>query len=233
MRHVASNTPKAGPSGNGPIRVVIADDHPVVREGLRITFRRPGIAVVGEAATGSEAVERVRELRPDVVLMDIRMPDLDGLEATAIVKEEAPSTSVIIITSHESKDHLRRAIEAGAAGFILKGMSRDALIEAVKLVKGGGSIIDAKLLAVLLQEIGSEESHRPGGSEGDLEALSPREQEVLQQVAAGLTNKEIAEQIHCSVGTVKNVVQRIIEKLGVSDRTQAAVFAAKAGLLTS
>jgi RNA polymerase sigma factor (sigma-70 family) len=196
-------------------------------------FSKPGIALVGEAATGSEAVERVRELRPDVVLMDIRMPDLDGLEATAIVKEEAPSTSVIIMTSHESKDHLRRAIEAGAAGFILKGMSRDALVEAVKLVKGGGSIIDTKLLAELLQDMGAGESHFRSDSEGDLGALSPREQEVLQQLAAGLTNKEIAVQIHCSVGTVKNVVQRIIEKLGVSDRTQAAVLAVRAGLLAN
>jgi len=203
----------------------------VVREGLRITFRRPGIAVVGEAATGSEAVERVRELRPDVILMDIRMPDLDGLEATAMVKEEAPNTSVIIITSHESKDHLRRAIEAGAAGFILKGMSRDALVEAVKLVKGGGSIIDAKLLAELLQEMGSEESHRPGGSEGALEALSPREQEVLQQVAAGLTNKEIAQALDISYDTVKEHVQHILRKVGVADRTQAAVWAVRNGLV--
>ncbi|MEE9251302.1 MAG: response regulator transcription factor, partial [Alphaproteobacteria bacterium] len=158
---------------------------------------------------------------------------LDGLEATAIVKEEAPSTSVIIMTSHESKDHLRRAIEAGAAGFIIKGMSGDALVEAVKLVKGGGSIIDTKLLAELLQDMGAGESHFRGDSEGDLGALSPREQEVLQQLAAGLTNKEIAVQIHCSVGTVKNVVQRIIEKLGVSDRTQAAVLAVRAGLLAN
>ena len=228
-----SKMPKAGPSGSGPIRVVIADDHPVVREGLHIMLSRAGIACVGEAATGSEAVERVRELKPDVVLMDVRMPGMDGLEATAMVKQEAPSTPVIMITSHESKDYLRRAIEAGAAGYILKGMSRDALAEAIRLVRGGGSLIDTKLLAELLQDVGVSESPLGRDSEGSLETLSPRERQVLQLLAAGLTNKEIAEQIHYSLGTVKNVVQRIIEKLGVSDRTQAAVLAAKAGLSAS
>jgi len=225
--------PKASPSGSGPIRVVIADDHPVVREGLRIMLKTRGMVLVGEAATGSEAVERVRELKPDVVLMDVRMPGMDGLEATAMVKQEAPSTPVIMITSHESKDYLRRAIEAGAAGYILKGMSRDALVEAIRLVRGGGSLIDAKLLAELLQDVGVSESPLGRDSEGSLETLSPRERQVLQLLAAGLTNKEIAEQIHYSLGTVKNVVQRIIEKLGVSDRTQAAVLAVKAGLSTS
>ena len=233
MRHVPSKMPKASPSASGPIRVVIADDHPVVREGLQIMLSRAGIACVGEAATGSEAVERVRELKPDVVLMDVRMPGMDGLEATVMVKQEAPSTPVIMITSHESKDYLRRAIEAGAAGYILKGMSRDALAEAIRLVRGGGSLIDAKLLAELLQDMGVSESPLGRDSEGSLETLSPRERQVLQLLAAGLTNKEIAEQIHYSLGTVKNVVQRIIEKLGVSDRTQAAVLAAKAGLSAS
>ena len=230
---MANNKSKEVRPRNERIRVVIADDHPVVREGLRIMMRRSEIELVGEAATGSEAVELVREMKPHVVLMDVRMPDMDGLEATAIIKKEAPSTSVIIITSQERKDYLRRAIEAGAAGFMLKEMSRDVLCDAVKLVKSGGSLIDANLLAELLQEMGSEESYRPGGSEGALEALSPREQQVLQQVAAGLTNREIAEQVHCSVGTVKNVVQRIIEKMGVSDRTQAAVLAVRTGLLVN
>jgi NarL family two-component system response regulator LiaR len=216
------------PSGGG-ITVLIADDHPMVREGLRSMLEVEGIEVIGEAATGAEAVERVQQLGPDVVLMDVRMPDLDGLAATEIVKESSPETSVIVITSYESKDYLRRAIQAGAAGYLLKGMSRESLIDAIRLVRGGGSLIDARLLSELLTEMGVQET-RFKGAEGALEALTPREQEVLQLLVRGLTNKEIAAEMHYSVGTVKNVVQRVIEKLGVSDRTQAAVYAVRAGL---
>ncbi len=216
-------------SGRGGITVVIADDHPMVREGLRSMLDADGIEIIGEAANGTEAVAAVQQLNPDVVLMDVRMPDMDGLTATEIVKEGSPETSVIVITSYESKDYLRRAIEVGAAGYLLKGMSRESLIDAIRLVRGGGSLIDARLLSELLRELGVEGS-RFQGVEGALEALTPREQEVLQLLVRGLTNKEIAAEMHYSVGTVKNVVQRVIEKLGVSDRTQAAVYAVRAGL---
>jgi RNA polymerase sigma factor (sigma-70 family) len=216
------------PSAGG-ITVLIADDHPMVREGLRSMLAVEGIEVIGEAATGAEAVERVQQLGPDVVLMDVRMPDLDGLAATEVIKESSPETSVIVITSYESKDYLRRAIQAGAAGYLLKGMSRESLIDAIRLVRGGGSLIDARLLSELLTEMGVQET-RFKGAEGALEALTPREQEVLQLLVRGLTNKEIAAEMHYSVGTVKNAVQRVIEKLGVSDRTQAAVYAVRAGL---
>lgn len=216
-------------SARAGITVLIADDHPMVREGLRSMLDAEGIEIVGEAANGTEAVEGVQQLNPDVVLMDVRMPDMDGLTATEIVKEGSPETSVIVITSYESKDYLRRAIEAGAAGYLLKGMPRESLIDAIRLVRGGGSLIDARLLSELLREMGVEGS-RFQGAEGALEALTPREQEVLQLLVCGLTNKEIAAEMHYSVGTVKNVVQRVIEKLGVSDRTQAAVYAVRAGL---
>ncbi len=220
---------KGRESARQGITVLIADDHPMVREGLRSMLDADEISVIGEAATGAEAVERVQQLNPDVVLMDVRMPDMDGLAATEVVKQAFPDTSVIVITSYESKDYLRRAIEAGAAGYLLKGMSRDSLIEAIRLVRGGGSLIDARLLSELLREMGVEGS-RFQGAEGALEALTPREQEVLQLLVRGLTNKEIAAEMHYSVGTVKNVVQRVIEKLGVSDRTQAAVYAVRAGV---
>ncbi len=212
------------------ITVLIVDDHPMVREGLRSMLDTEGIEVVGEAGTGAEAVEKVPQLNPDVVLMDVRMPDMDGLAATEIVKQNSPETSVIVVSSYESKEYLRRAIEAGAAGYILKGMSRESLIDAVRLVRGGGSLVDARLLGELLREMGMEGSRFEGAAEGALEALSPRELEVLQLLVQGLTNKEIAQQMHYSVGTVKNVVQRVIEKLGVSDRTQAAVYAVRVGL---
>lgn len=222
--------PKRGrESSRGEIAVLIADDHPMVREGLRSMLDAEDIEVIGEAANGAEAVERVQQLNPDVVLMDVRMPDMDGLAATEIVKQGRPETSVIVITSYESKDYLRRAIEVGAAGYLLKGMSRESLIEAIRLVRGGGSLIDARLLSELLKEMGVEGS-RFQGAEGVLEALTPREQDVLQLLVRGLTNKEIASEMHYSVGTVKNVVQRVIGKLGVSDRTQAAVYAVRAGL---
>src|SRR3970282_2300443 len=211
-------------SSRDAITVLIADDHPMVREGLRSMLDAQGIEVIGEAVNGAEAVERAQQIDPDVVLMDVRMPDMDGLAATEIIKQTSPQTSVIVITSYEKKECLRRAIEAGAAGYLLKGMSRDSLIDAIRLVKGGGSLIDARLLSELLKERGGAGSPFQG-AEGALEALTPREQEVLNLLVRGLTNKEIATEMHYSVGTVKNVVQRVIEKLGVSDRTQAAVFA--------
>ncbi|MDP2675513.1 MAG: PAS domain S-box protein [Dehalococcoidia bacterium] len=216
-------------SPRNAITVLIADDHPMVREGLRSMLDAQGIEVIGEAINGAEAVERAQQIDPDVVLMDVRMPDMDGLAATEIIKQTSPQTSVIVITSYESKEYLRRAIEAGAAGYLLKGMSRESLIDAIRLVKGGGSLIDARLLSELLKEMGVEGS-RFQGVEGALEALTPREQEVLSLLVRGLTNKEIATEMHYSVGTVKNVVQRVIEKLGVSDRTQAAVYAVRAGV---
>ena len=216
-------------SSRDAITVLIADDHPMVREGLRSMLDAEGIEIIGEAVNGADAVERAQQIDPDVVLMDVRMPDMDGLAATEIIKQTSPQTSVIVITSYESKEYLRRAIEAGAAGYLLKGMSRDSLIDAIRLVKGGGSLIDARLLSELLKEMGVEGS-RFQGAEGALEALTPREQEVLNLLVRGLTNKEIATEMHYSVGTVKNVVQRVIEKLGVSDRTQAAVYAVRAGV---
>ncbi|MFQ6019496.1 MAG: response regulator [Dehalococcoidia bacterium] len=216
----------------GGITVLIVDDHPMVREGLRSMLNVKDVRVVGEAANGNEAVEQVRRLRPDVALMDVRMPDMDGLAATEIVKGELPTTSVIIVTSYESKDYLRRAIAVGAAGYLLKGMSRETLVDAIKVVRGGGSLIESSLLAELLHDMGIE-GPRIEESAGLLEALSPRERQVLQLLVQGLTNKEIAAQMHYSQGTVKNVVQRLIGKLGVSDRTQAAVLAVRAGMPTS
>jgi len=220
----------ARPAPEKPITVLIADDHPMVRAGLHALLNNRCVVPVGEATNGSEAVQMAKELNPDVVLMDIRMPDMDGLEATQLIKQEVPAASVIIITSYESRDYLRRAIEAGASGYMLKGMPKDALLEGIKLVKSGGSLIDAKLLSELLQQMGLRDSLRRTEYGALSEALAPRERDILQLVVQGLTNKEIAREMHYSVGTVKNVVQRIIEKMGASDRTQAAVLAVRAGL---
>ena len=230
---MAKEKPVTQATGKGPITVLVADDHPMVREGLQSMLNTRSIKIVGEAATGVEAVEQVRDFQPDVVLMDVRMPDMDGLPATEIVKREWPGTSIIMITSYESKDCLWRAIEAGAAGYILKGMSRDSLLNAIKVVRKGGSLIEARLLSELLTEMGIEGTRYQAGTESVAETLSPREQQVLKLLVQGLTNKEIAAEMNYSLGTVKNVVQRVIEKLGVSDRTQAAVYAVHTGLPTS
>lgn len=213
------------------IRVIIADDHPVVRQGLRAMLQRCGVEVVAEARDGEEAVDLAKQFKPDVVLMDLRMPRMDGLAATRVLRQELPDIATIIITSFETRDHLRSAIEAGAVGYLLKGASRDVLLQAVRLVKEGGSLIDAKLLAELAKDTtAAEERGASPTIEGLMASLSPREVQVLQLLSHGLTNKDIAQQMHYSVGTVKNVVQRIIEKLSVSDRTQAAVYAVRAGL---
>ncbi len=216
-------------SGVEAIRVMIVDDHPVVREGLRAMLNTPGIDVVAEARDGDEALRNALELKPDVVLMDVKMPGADGLEVAAALKELAPETSVIVVTSYDDREYVRRAIECGASGYLVKGASREALIQAVKLVREGESLISAGLLAELSGQT-NEGDPRPGQRDGLLDALNQRELETLRFVAQGLTNKEIAARMHYSVGTVKNLVQRVIEKLAVSDRTQAAVCAVRAGI---
>lgn len=213
------------------VRVYIADDHPMVRAGIRAMLNDPEVEVVGDAATGDEAVDQVRDLQPDVVLMDINMPGIDGLTATKMIKSRHPEVAVIIITGDDSTRYIRRAIEAGAAGYLVKGAPRHVLLQAVKLVREGGSLIDAGLLATLAADADAEDG-AGGRANVDrlLRLLSPREMKVLHYLAQGLTNKEIAREMSYSVGTVKNVVQRIIEKLHVADRTQAAVYAARGGL---
>jgi len=213
---------------NSPARVLLVDDHPVVRQGLRAMLNVPDIEVVGEATCAGEALALVATLKPDVVLMDVHMPDMDGIAATSALKSEAPTAAVIIITGVESKEQLRRAIEAGATGYLVKGMSRDVLIEAVRVIKEGGSLIDARALSEIFLENGTNGAF--GAGTHNVGALSPRELQVLRLLSAGLTNKEIAREMNYSVGTVKNAVQRIIEKFGVADRTQAAVLAVRAGL---
>ena len=208
------------------IRVLVTDDHPVVRDGLRAMLDEPGINVVGEAATGQQAVDRVGPLNAHVVLMDVRMPDMDGLTATKLVKQQHPGVAVIVITSFESEDYLRQAVEAGAAGYLLKGMKRNLLVESIRVVRDGGSIFDPAMLASLLQGVARSEP----GLEGTLDRLTERELRVLQLVAGGHTNREIADELGYSVGTIKNAVQRVIEKLDVSDRTQAALRSVREGI---
>ena len=216
-------------SRSRPIKVLIADDQAIARAGLRAMLESDHIDVVGEAATGREAVLCVGKLQPDIVLMDINMPDMDGLEATEEIKRLYRRTIVVIVTGYEDMSYLQRAIMAGAGGYILKDVSKSALLNMVEAAIGGECIVSGSLLQQMLQQLAVPEisplQEAPGLG------LTPMERETLKLLSQGLTNKEIADQIHYSVGTVKNAVQGIIEKLGVSDRTQAAVYAVKHGLL--
>lgn len=221
-------------------RVLIADDHDLVREGLRGRLEsEPDLKVVGEAADGREALDLCRRLLPDLVLMDVRMPEMDGLEATRAIKEELPRISVVMVTMHEDPDYLFEAVRAGAAGYILKGASKESLLTAVRQVLSGESPLDQALAMQLLRRLTRQpdSSSAPARSskkapEPPVEPLTDRELDVLQCVAQGQTNPQIARTLLISMGTVKTHIQHIIAKLGVSDRTQAAVRASELGLLT-
>ncbi len=212
-------------------RVIIADDHELARLGLRtMLVPEPDLDVVGEAATGRETVELARELEPDLVLMDIRMPDLDGLVATRQIKELHPRTSILVVTLSEDPDYLLEALRVGAAGYVLKDASRREVVAAVRQVLSGESPLDPKLSAQLIRRLATQ-SRPSSGAHSD--ELTHRELDVLRLVAEGRTNAEIAQSLFISVGTVKVHVERIIDKLGVSDRTQAAVRAVELGYITS
>ena len=212
------------------IRVVLADDHPVVRDGLRALLQGDDFDVVSEVGSGREAVDAVHALDPDVVLMDIRMPDMDGLTATRLVKKANASTAVVIVTSFDSNDYLREAIDAGAAGYVLKGSPRDDVVRTIRVVVDGGAIFEPSLLRNVLNDAQLRASAAPEGAREALDSLSEREHATLRLIAQGMTNQAIASELSYSVGTIKNTVKRIIDKMGVSDRTQAAVHAVRAGI---
>src|SRR6266849_3045438 len=204
-------------------RIIIADDHELARLGLRTMLEpEPDLEVIGEAATGREAVALSSQLQPDLVLMDIRMPDLDELMATRAIKEELPRTSILIVTLPKTRTICGRRV--------LKDASRREVVAAVRQVLSGESPLDPKLAAQLIRRLaGQTQPKEQPASHGD--NLTQRELEVVRLVAEGKTNHEIAQALFVSVGTVKVHVERIIDKLGVSDRTQAAVRAVELGYL--
>ncbi len=223
-----------------PAQVLIADDHELVRDGFkRLLDYQEDFEVVGEVSDGWEAVELCRNLKPDLVLMDVRMPQMDGLEATGTIKAEQPEISVLVITTYENADYLLEAIKAGAAGYVLKDASNQRLLSAMRRALEGESPVDQELATQLIKRLASEapQSAEPPMTERGaasthplLKELTPRELDVLVLVTQGKTNQEIAESLFITRATAKIHVHHIIRKLGVSDRTQAVVRAFELGL---
>ncbi len=214
------------------IRVVIADDQALVRDGFgMILDAQPGVAVVGEASDGHEAVERARELRPDVVLMDIRMPGLDGIEATRrLMADGDAAPRVLMLTTFDQDEYLYEAMKAGASGFLLKDVRREELVHAVRVVAAGDALLAPALTRRLIEDFVRRPP--PGSAAPEAVAeLTEREVEVLRLVARGLSNAEIAAELVVSEATVKTHVARILSKLSLRDRIQAVVLAYETGFV--
>ena len=219
-------------------RLLVVDDHAFMRAGIKaILHRDASLEVVGEAQDGQQALECCRELRPDLILMDVSMPDMDGIEATRAIKTEFPQTSVLIFTAHADHRLLMDAVKAGAAGYLLKGGDIKHVLDAVRAVLDGETPLEheevTQLLGRFAREAGLRESPPSRVAPESLEnRLSSQETEVLRLIATGKTNRQITQELHISLSSVKTYVQRIIKKLGVSDRTQASVRAVEMGLLS-
>jgi len=208
------------------IKLLIADDHQVVRSGLKSLVAGTDIEVIAEAANGEEAVRLTEKIKPDLVLLDIRMPDVDGLTALGRIKMNNPAMSVIMLSTYDNPTYIARAVALGASGYLLKGSTRDELLAAIRKVAGGE---DAWTRDELRRVTGALATPRMAA---DVEVpLTQRESEVLRQLAFGLTNKEIGQALGISYETVKEHVQHILRKIGVTDRTQAAVWAVRKGLV--
>jgi DNA-binding NarL/FixJ family response regulator len=208
------------------IRVLVVDDHEVVRSGLAHLLRGSGMEIVDEAADGEEAVEKTLRHRPDVVLMDIRMPNLDGLSAVEKIREEYPEARVVMLSTYDNPTYVARSVALGAADFVLKGSSRQELVDAIMRAARGEEPSDSSILRrvkrVMKQRHERDEDGIP---------LTNRELQVLRHVALGLSNREIGQSLDISIETVKEHVQNILRKLDVNDRTQAAVWAVRRGVV--
>jgi RNA polymerase sigma factor (sigma-70 family) len=214
-----------------PLRVVIADDQALLRTGFAMILTADGIEVVAEAADGVEAINAVRKTRPDVVLMDIRMPQMDGLEATRRILSDAVSAPrVIILTTFDLDRYVYAALNAGASGFLLKDVSAERLIAAVRMVRAGDALLAPTITRRLIERFARQNDgatlHR------DLSTLTPRELDILRLVAKGLSNTELAARLQISETTVKTHVTRVLSKLSVRDRAQAIIVAYETGLIT-
>ncbi|MUT67612.1 response regulator transcription factor [Paenibacillus sp. NEAU-GSW1] len=219
------------------IKILLVDDHQIVLKGISFFLNmQPDFELVGEASNGLEAVEKAGELQPDIVLMDLNMPVMDGIEASAKIAERHPNIKVLVLTSFSDRGHILPALQTGAIGYMLKDVEPDQLAEAIRSAFKGNIQLHPDISAALIaqrgpqQQLLSEQTNKAaaGGQLGALETLTPREQEVLQLIAKGLSNKEIANLLVVAEKTVKTHVSSILSKLHLSDRTQAALYAVQA-----
>lgn len=212
-----------------PIRILLVDDHNLFRSGIRLLLsRNPDFEVVGEAADGLEGVKRAKELLPDIVLLDLHMPGISGIEATQLLRQDVPDTHVILLTVSEDAEDLSAGLKAGAAGYLLKNIDADYLLDSLKRVMNGDSVISSDMTKKLFAQIRNDPPAQPAAPE--IEKLTPREKEILAQLAAGLSNKEIARKLDVAESTVKIHLQSILKKLGLSNRVQAAIYAVGHGM---
>lgn len=208
------------------IRVVIVDDHPLVREGLRKVLElERGIDVVEEAGDGQGAINMARKVKPDVMLMDINMPGTNGIEATKVIKREIPNIGIIALTIHDEEEYVLELVKAGVSGYVLKDIDPAKLVETIKTVAEGNSVVDPSITNMIFNQLNRLTKHRK--IKEDWETLTEREMDVLKLMANGQCNKEIALDLDISEKTVKNHITNIFRKLHVDDRTQAVLFAIK------
>jgi DNA-binding NarL/FixJ family response regulator len=215
-----------------PIRVLLVDDQRLMRDGLRTLLElEPDLEVAGEAENGQTAIEAYEQLQPDVVLMDVRMPHMDGVEATRRLCARWPEARVMILTTFDDDEYIFEGLRAGAQGYLLKAVSGEELAGAVRTIAAGGALIEPSVARKVVAEFARLAEPRRPPEAGLSEPLSEREKEIIQCLAHGLTNREIAQHLSLAEGTVKNYVTTILHKLGVRDRTQAALRARELGLL--
>ncbi len=210
------------------IRVLVADDHAIVREGVhQLLSQQPDIEVVGEAADGAQVLDLARKLRPDLVLMDIGMPGMNGLEATRALKAEQPQTNVLVLTMQEGEDYFFRLLQAGASGYVLKGAGSAELLSAIRAVQQGGVYLNPTMTKKVLGDL----LKRPEQVNATSDRLTPREHEVLKLIAEGKTNREIADELVLSLNTVQTHRLHIMEKLNLHNRAELVKYAIRRGLI--
>ncbi|MFD9475458.1 MULTISPECIES: response regulator [Streptomyces] len=217
----------------GPVRVLLVDDQPLVRSGLRMLMaHHPDLKVVGEASTGAEAVRLAGEIDPDVVVMDIRMPGMDGIEATRLITAGPAASRVLVLTTFDEDDHVYGALRAGASGFVVKDMALDDILAAVRVVAAGDALIAPGVTRRLIAEFAGRPASATARSPRSAEGITEREREVLTLVGRGRSNTEIAEDLFITVATAKSHVSRLLTKLDARDRVQLVITAYETGLVT-
>ena len=228
---VNTPSPARGGGQGGGIRILIVDDQALVRAGFRMSLdAQPELEVVGEAAAGSTAIDAVRTLRPDVVLMDIRMPGVDGIEATRRLSEAGATSKIVILTTYDLDEYVFDALAAGASGFLLKHVPPEELVRGVRVAASGEALLAPSITKRLIEEFAKHRAPVRAGAT-DLNTLTDREQEVIRLLARGLSNPEIARELKVGEATVKTHVAHVLDKLGLRDRVQAVIFAYEVGLI--